>query len=160
MCKQFSMLWLYISFLHQTTTDNVANATLLRWLYISFLHQTTTRTWFKRNQTKWLYISFLHQTTTCWCSPHPPRRWLYISFLHQTTTHFCVVFCFRYGFISLFYIKPQLLLLFFFVNDMALYLFSTSNHNASGVFPLPDAWLYISFLHQTTTDSKEPGCCS
>ena len=35
--------------------------------------------------------------------------------------------------------------------QIALYLFSTSNHNCIAVFPQGVKLLYISFLHQTTT---------
>ncbi len=120
-----------------------------------------------------LYISFLHQTTTMRTKRSRGPGLLYISFLHQTTTELPLNPRWRHCFISLFYIKPQLrevlprehliaLYLFSTSNHnfraegeaqttIALYLFSTSNHNLRGIVVLSVGLLYISFLHQTTT---------
>ena len=85
---------------------------------------------------------------------HKPRhgtRLLYTSFLHQTTTT-AVYLCLTLDcFIPLFYIKPQLIQKYTKELKIALYLFSTSNHNTKGRIIKPTKLLYTSFLHQTTT---------
>ena len=81
----------------------------------------------------------------------PSTRLLYISFLHQTTTINLIFYVNIYCFISLFYIKPQLVLRIERLGEIALYLFSTSNHNLMRVLSWSSELLYISFLHQTTT---------
>ena len=61
-----------------------------------------------------------------------PCRLLYISFLHQTTTALRFSRKESNCFISLFYIKPQRWCSLVFLIVIALYLFSTSNHNSPG----------------------------
>ena len=98
-------------------------------LYISFLHQTTTTRTIKIYNSGLLYISFLHQTTTCHSVGTIAILLLYISFLHQTTTGWRHTKIPHNCFISLFYIKPQLVVQDCVPDSIALYLFSTSNHN-------------------------------
>ncbi len=121
------------------------------WLYISFLHQTTTVSSSHEKRIRWLYISFLHQTTTIY-APSSPLADGFISLFYikpQLWLSSCT--CAQYGFISLFYIKPQLNIQERESLAMALYLFSTSNHNLLMIIIMCHIWLYISFLHQTTT---------
>ena len=140
-----------------------------------YLFSTSNHNWWLqgRQPLRWLYTSFLHQTTTSQRFSASVNTWLYTSFLHQTTTRLAPCFGRLDGFIPLFYIKPQhvavegvdtsmALYLFSTSNHnpraerlqrcgMALYLFSTSNHNSYVVDQNNRVWLYTSFLHQTTT---------
>ena len=76
---------------------------------------------------------------------------LYIFFLHQTTTVLAYTCHSSRCFISFFYIKPQLLGELLLLVPVALYLFSTSNHNLPPLAVCYTQLLYIFFLHQTTT---------
>ncbi len=141
----------YISFLHQTTTMLLITPFMVMLFYISFLHQTTTLLLWLQKFLLLFYISFLHQTTTASCEKPSLSELFYISFLHQTTTSSS--FCFSHSgcFISRFYIKPQLQELSSCRRIVVLYLVSTSNHNLLRPWHIVRMLFYISFLHQTTT---------
>ena len=58
--------------------------------------------------------------------------------------------------LSLFYIKPQLLVVAYITKDIVFYLFSTSNHNRNPKEEYHLILSFISFLHQTTTPRGYP----
>ena len=101
-----------------------------------------------------LYIFwFLHQTTTSIKEDSKQLRLYIFWFLHQTTTagwihrssHRCISFDS--------YIKPQLILIYYFY--VVYLLIPTSNHNFARL-PKVLSTLYIFwFLHQTTTSDRQ-----
>ena len=133
--------------------------------YIVILHQTTTHAMVTKKHTMLHYIVILHQTTTDTSSKNALKMLHYIVILHQTTT-VCTPFLSAIRcIISLFYIKPQpahnhndqrescIISLFYIkpqpqchpVNRLcvALYRYSTSNHNRAALAALtPEVALY------------------
>ncbi len=139
-----------ISFLHQTTTPfrllNVGGGLS----NISFLHQTTTlcrsflpvlccqislfyikpqptaNNWKGQTVVKYLFSTSNHNIGTFKLNNFLLSN---ISFLHQTTTGTTGNISIQCCQISLFYIKPQLVVVYKFSATVVKYLFSTSNHN-------------------------------
>ena len=97
--------------LYRYSTSNHNSAFILKLRqslhYIVILHQTTTLVLVKVTMPKLHYIVILHQTTTA-------RR-------IEARRVSCII--------SLFYIKPQPLSLYKLALFVALYRYSTSNHN-------------------------------
>ena len=141
-------------YLDSTSNHNylAANDNKNTLLYILILHQTTTANVIKFFFPLLLYILILHQTTTgiviIWSSLSCFISWFYIKpqqTAHQgKTKHCCFISWFyikpqqpplpvlrQWGcFISWFYIKPQRAAFSSTSKTVALYLDSTSNHNA------------------------------
>ena len=185
-----------VLYLFSTSNHNVEgrHGRVSQLSYIFFLHHTTTPSlvgfaiWYCL--ISFFYIKPQHECPWCWycqivlylfsTSNHNTggaglvgSLLSYIFFLHQTTTRSsrrrhpwnCLI--------SFFYIKPQRKGQQYFINKIVLYLFSTSNHNRSGLAvgwrlivlylfstsnhnvneDMLDGHLlsYIFFLHQTTT---------
>ena len=152
----------YIVILHQTTTYLVQKRIYLKLHYIVILHQTTTWRRSIRPRRELHYIVILHQTTT-YCMVSDLYSMLhYIVILHQTTTINMEISLYQGCIISLFYIKPQLVYYDIIIQFVALYRYSTSNHNFWTISYDVIKLHYIVILHQTTTMSVMPiffKCC-
>ncbi len=119
----------FISFLHQTTTEDVVIIGEVRLSFISFLHQTTTFCGYDGHVTYCLLSLF-------YIKPQPPDglevlvvdcllSLFYIKPQLTTSRNNGQWYCL----LSLFYIKPQLSLYNTSPYSIVFYLFSTSNHN-------------------------------
>ena len=119
----------YIVILHQTTTSKMVFSLCQRLHYIVILHQTTTVGYIQIQQIKLHYIVILHQTTTRKRVLPLPKSCIislfYIKPQHISVFEYNVAGCI----ISLFYIKPQQIIFCQFFTPVALYRYSTSNHN-------------------------------
>ena len=121
---------LYTFILHQTTTVASCSHSFWKLLYTFILHQTTTSNIAILRANVLLYTFILHQTTTICDGSVWFALLLYTFILHQTTT--------QNGVIQ-------------FTGKIALYLYSTSNHNIAGYHDQNRELLYTFILHQTTT---------
>ena len=119
----------YIVILHQTTTSKMVFSLCQRLHYIVILHQTTTVGYIQIQQIKLHYIVILHQTTTRKRVLPLPKSCIislfYIKPQLKYETEDGQVCCI----ISLFYIKPQHINYWNLCTLVALYRYSTSNHN-------------------------------
>ena len=120
-------------------------------LYTFILHQTTTLVCFRRFTALLLYTFILHQTTTG-SAVFPLLLGCFIPLFYIKPQRTKLSFTFlRSCFIPLFYIKPQPYRAAQRRHRVALYLYSTSNHNGDTYHTHKLRLLYTFILHQTTT---------
>ena len=124
--KKFMALYLFSTSNHNRTRPRPRHGDLALYLFSTSNHTLIA---VHKSLCKWLYTSFLHQTTTALLES---RMWQdgFIPLFYikpQRRRRRCSPR--RHGFIPLFYIKPQQFAFGGLTVAMALYLFSTSNHN-------------------------------
>ncbi len=122
----FVALYLYSTSNHNRFKMPLQNELVALYLYSTSNHNSA---FIRLSASMLLYTFILHQTTT------------------QTQSGRGRIGCF----IPLFYIKPQLIINTVNYPQVALYLYSTSNHNQLFVVLLTWRLLYTFILHQTTT---------
>ena len=150
-------------------------------LYTSFLHQTTTTTETRCKFTN-CFIPLFYIKPQLLLKHRPYILHCFIPLFYiKPQLLFTLFLGVPYCFIPLFYIKPQRVsrwgggwgialylfstsnhnqsLAYAYATQIALYLFSTSNHNLPELVEIIGLLLYTSFLHQTTTLSLFRSCC-
>ena len=153
MQKQSSMwdLLYLIVFLHQTTTGGVITYLCIKLYLIVFLHQTTTAVMVGMLLLHCILSSFYIKPQRCAAISIQAINCILSSFYIKPQLDTINGAVIKNCILSSFYIKPQLSGTNSNIQSIVSYRLSTSNHNATTWFWIPNGLYLIVFLHQTTT---------